>query len=394
VTALLASLGSLGLVGYSSLPYPNDMTALFVLATVVFSAGNAMLLIMWGEFWSTLATQHAARYLFAAYAFAFVLYFAVGVLPHLLGGVVTSLFPAVSAALLFASRNEPRRCPSQIDFEIEEFNPVRAVVAAFCFGAVHGFAQRFLNVSGAMTATTSAYALLIAGLGIALLVVYLVVRASPNEVLSLYRPTIPAFAGGLILLALLPDELAFVGDGLVLFAIYSIDMLVMMVSTDIAFRTRRPVALCFGVGIFAMRAGTTVASALVYVVVGMQMIPASMQDVAYLVGAMLVVAVGSMVFSQLDLVRLYKPKPPARVADNIAESCADIACACKLTARETEVFLLLAVGRNIPFIATELSIAESTVKHHVGSIYRKIGVYDRQGLVDVALAGVAGRGAS
>ena len=38
-------------------------------------------------------------------------------------------------------------------------------------------------------------------------------------------------------------------------------MLVMLVSTDIAFRTRKPVAICFGLALFGMRLGTTIASA-------------------------------------------------------------------------------------------------------------------------------------
>ena len=60
---------------------------------------------------------------------------------------------------------------------------------------------------------------------------------------------------------------------------------------------------------------------------------------------------------------------------------------CGLTAREAEVLMLLASGRNVPYICKELCIAESTARHHVGAIYRKLGVYDRQGMIDVILQG-------
>lgn len=48
-----------------------------------------------------------------------------------------------------------------------------------------------------------------------------------------------------------------------------------------------------------------------------------------------------------------------------------------LTAREEEVLLLLAHGHSNKQIGAALSISEKTVKNHVTSIFRKIGVGDR-----------------
>jgi DNA-binding NarL/FixJ family response regulator len=48
-----------------------------------------------------------------------------------------------------------------------------------------------------------------------------------------------------------------------------------------------------------------------------------------------------------------------------------------LSAREREVLLLAARGLANKQIATELGIAERTVKAHLGSIYRQLGVPDR-----------------
>ena len=50
--------------------------------------------------------------------------------------------------------------------------------------------------------------------------------------------------------------------------------------------------------------------------------------------------------------------------------------------RETEIFLLLAIGRTIPRIADELVLANSTVTTHVRGLYRKLGVHNRQELLD------------
>ena len=48
-----------------------------------------------------------------------------------------------------------------------------------------------------------------------------------------------------------------------------------------------------------------------------------------------------------------------------------------LTPRETEILVLIAKGHNNKWIASELSLAVSTVKAHVGSILSKLNVVDR-----------------
>lgn len=54
-----------------------------------------------------------------------------------------------------------------------------------------------------------------------------------------------------------------------------------------------------------------------------------------------------------------------------------------LSARETEVFLLLAKGRSAPFIRDELMVSLNTVSSHVKHIYGKLGVHSRQELIDL-----------
>jgi DNA-binding NarL/FixJ family response regulator len=48
-----------------------------------------------------------------------------------------------------------------------------------------------------------------------------------------------------------------------------------------------------------------------------------------------------------------------------------------LSARERQVLLLVAEGLANKQIATRLGIAERTVKVHLGSVFRRIGVADR-----------------
>jgi DNA-binding CsgD family transcriptional regulator len=58
-----------------------------------------------------------------------------------------------------------------------------------------------------------------------------------------------------------------------------------------------------------------------------------------------------------------------------------------LTAREREVLSRLATGARTRAIASELGIAEPTVKRHLTNIYRKLGVSNRVEAVTRQLSG-------
>ena len=62
--------------------------------------------------------------------------------------------------------------------------------------------------------------------------------------------------------------------------------------------------------------------------------------------------------------------------------CERVAKDAGLSARETEVFMLLAKGRGIEHIQNKLCISGHTVKTHVYNIYRKMGINSREELLD------------
>lgn len=57
------------------------------------------------------------------------------------------------------------------------------------------------------------------------------------------------------------------------------------------------------------------------------------------------------------------------------------ASANALTARETDVFVLLAQGRDRSYIEHALGVSSGTVKTHIGHVYQKLGVHSKQELI-------------
>jgi len=74
-----------------------------------------------------------------------------------------------------------------------------------------------------------------------------------------------------------------------------------------------------------------------------------------------------------------------RIPSEVAAQLADHAVEDELTSREIDVLRLIAAGNANKEIASQLSIAEETVKSHVTNILSKLGANDRTHAVTIAL---------
>ena len=83
VAALLCTVGTGVCLVMRALPGHDAFTGLLLAFLMIAAFGNALLLVMWGELWATLATDRVSQYLFSSYAFAFVLFFGVQLLPEI-----------------------------------------------------------------------------------------------------------------------------------------------------------------------------------------------------------------------------------------------------------------------------------------------------------------------
>ena len=348
--------------------------------TAVFSA---LVLLMWGERWSTLASGKVGRQLVYSFLLAFVLYFVVAALPVVPACILVAAFPLLSAVALHLSKDEPARGDvpvSALAFDGRKL--IGLAVALVAISVVFGAMQRVSAVAGS-TRTLQLLGMAVAGVLTALFALAMLAGDAVADPFSFYRPIFPAIACGAALCLAFPSDFSFVGNGMLIFGIYCLDMFIMFAASDLAYRARKQVALVFGAAVVATRLGTLIGSYLGYCLLGWSVWGAGMRVSVIACFIVIVVLMGNLVFTENDLRAIYRPEPaPSRITD-LDERCDQLAAEAGLSARELEVMRLLARGRSIAVISETLGIAQGTVKHHASNTYRKLGVYDRQSLIDL-----------
>lgn len=389
-----------GLTAAGSLLLPFSLTVLngplgigiFLASAIIVSIGNALLLIMWGELWSALASGRVGRHLYFSYSFAFVLFFIAYFLPSPLDAIFTGCLPIVSAFILYSCKNEPRRPAVVTPLDIKSVPFKRIFASILTISIIYGFSQ---GIVGTFTQNTQddflAQVLLFTGAAIVAVMLKMVIAPAESESVALYRPVIPAMIAGFVALLVLPINYSFIGAGLVIMGVYCLDMLIMLVSTDVAFRARIPIALSFGLSILVARTGTLLGSFAAHGFVNDLTWTAQMRADVLLVSVLILVFVGMIFFTQSDIQKLYQQQRVSANQHSLQKNCETIAQMCNLTARETEVLILLARGKTVKGVCEELTIAQGTAKHHVSNIYRKVGVYDRQSLHAIVEQGGVGK---
>ena len=74
---------------------------------------------------------------------------------------------------------------------------------------------------------------------------------------------------------------------------------------------------------------------------------------------------------------------PKRAETPWRRTCQGIADLYKLSPRETEIFFLIAKGRNAEFVQQKLVISMHTAKTHIANIYHKLGVHSSQEMLSL-----------
>ena len=105
-----------------------------------------------------------------------------------------------------------------------------------------------------------------------------------------------------------------------------------------------------------------------------------------LVAACVLVLAVVLVFDRGNILERGRLKPdvvyPRAEALYFARQCEEAIRRYELSPREAEVLSLVVRGRSVPHIAERLYLSRGTVKSHIARIYQKLGVRDRQEMID------------
>ncbi|MBR2834095.1 MAG: helix-turn-helix transcriptional regulator [Coriobacteriales bacterium] len=351
---------------------------------VILAFTNALLLLMWAERWVTLSEGSVGRHLVVSFAFAFVLYFLVSALPLIAGIILNAAFAAISAWALAISQSHPTRSDPVAPVELRPAPIAGVLVSIAVFSFAFGCIQR-LVIPFTIHMQIQFYTMLIAFGCLVIMATIMLVKRSVSDPFTFAYPIVPALVCGMLICVMVSPENVFWGNGLVVFATYCLDMFMMFTAADLSYRSRKPVAILLGVAIIVARITSTFGMQLSFRWVLSPDIDIATIHIIVLVLACIVVLVGTALFTQPQLRAIFSPSSKPHVPD-LDERCDMIGASAGLSARELEIMHYLARGTSFAKISEALGIAQGTVKHHASNTYRKLGVYDRQGLIELTMA--------
>ena len=131
-------------------------------------------------------------------------------------------------------------------------------------------------------------------------------------------------------------------------------------------------------------AGTAIGWGVSVLILRLEMFGTMVFDAVFIAAAAIVIATVSYVGRPRNRVRSesVETAPLKDGSDAFEEACLAIAAEAGLSPRQTEVFALLAKGRNAPYIEDALVVSYHTVKAHIYRIYQKLDVHSQQELIN------------
>lgn len=351
----------------------------------------AVLYLGWMELYAQIDLRHGLIFLCLVHLLSAFLSFCLFPFAGALAGVVlVACLPLLSVAFLRqadrATRNAPYR-QGERPSAAWSISP-RPLVLLGTYTLTNTFLRSFLGVED------KAFVLL--GVCVAALAVLVLVFRCFNtfELKALYQVSVPLLvAGAMFVLVGIPG--AGVAAALCSNAAFTLfSIFITTAFCAISFRYGVNALWLFGITQAALTAGSFVGAMLPWGESLLAMSDVGMTaTVAVLV--VLLAALSMLLVSDRDFETTWGVTPRKDSAGAVSaleeeeqesRRCAKVARRYGLTRREEEILLLLMRGYTLSHIASELYVAESTMKTHSRHIYRKVGVANRQELQELLRA--------
>lgn len=385
LTAALCTVGTAILTGAVLLGLPP---ACIVLGRAAAACGGALLFLCWMSKFTELVGRKVPGSVFLlATVCGTVIWFvttridatvavaALLVLP-LVSGAAVAGFPTSASRLVFEGRAPGRAAKARL----RALFPLAFVVGLFVYelpaGFVTGAASRVAaEASGA--ALFQIYGIYTVIIALVAAVDYALARHERYSNL-LYRFVVPIISVGLIALALARSQDQVLASALVLAGTILFEMFILTSLARTCLAARQSPWRVFGFGGAVMQASLLLAFFLgLFLASGagtwLTVISLGLVFAFILAGSFDIPGKSLADGAILASARAEEDASPGR--------CERFACRYGLSARETEVLALIARGRSVQAAADELFVAHSTVKTHIGHIYEKTGVGNRQDLL-------------
>lgn len=387
---LVLSAGVVGVLGSALLVVPSVGPQSYVILTVSSLLSGyccAVMMLEGNVLWANYRPERAMMHIAPSVLLSVVFYYLLAIAPVFIAVPIICALPLAGGLILASSHHSRARAGSYR--KSEEAKPLdrRLLLFIACFAFVTGCVFGIMAKSDYLAFQTMTD-LAFVGIAVASSVAFiLAMRRTPSGFLeSLDAMAVPLMSIGLILLLLLGDDYLWLGLACVLFGYICEDLCLWILNAELVFRMHKTTS-----EILARSASVQWGAMAIGFLVGCgtganRMVPVLM-DQRIIVGfcAIVLIIARGFVFTKQDSVRVIKARNARSGEDILQESYAIIAERHALSVRETDVFELIARGRSGSYIQTELSLSESTIKTHTRNIYRKVGVNNKQDLIDLVM---------
>lgn len=420
---LLTVLGSLAIVLAG--PYYLAARWLFYIGDVFTGIGTAFIALKIGELYGELKPQKALVYAALSQLVIVVIYFTVigselyqpipgG--PSLAGILSLIILPLIAAFLVSAkptaASHSEEESENNIDTEYyHEIKSLSAVfwkflIAIFIFTIVSSVINGLIvSSSPPSTTLTGSSTLMLLRILMSVLFLFFALRIFRLINFGKLYLLMMVLIAVLVAASTLLESMGVSFQIVIGFISNTFDFVVWCMLAFIVYQRRISSITVFGLGRGVFMVGSAIGWYL-----GAQLMPGLIDDnlttIIYVVLAILIILCATLVFSERDFDNLVSPiteaeltlsdltsEPYALSGDSAEEShnharpfnqaCTHIGQTARLSAREQDIFELLALGRGSENISKRLSISLNTARTHTHNIYTKLNVHSRQELIEL-----------
>ena len=365
---------------------PDAAFAVEVPATLLGGFGIALLILFWSELYGCLNPLRVAMYYAASIvAGALILYIYRGfMLPWLFA--MTSILPAVSLVLLHRGFDSLPAAELPSTSWTRFSVPWKAVLFMAAYAFAYGLMEDglYAGAFGPHSAPGTLAVAVFVFLGVAL-------RGGRFDFGIIYRVALPLMVVALFLLPTLGHMQGMAASFCVSAGYTAQSILIMLIMANICYRYGVSALWLFGIERSVRQVSMWLGRLVTDGAQSLDVLGGDGELLISLLTVVAIVAATTILFSERDLSSRWGANFLAGGTDSaaiirkqeLADRCAEVARAYKLSTREEEVLLLLAQRKTVGIIERELFIANGTAKAHVRHIYQKLDIHTRQELFDM-----------